>query len=343
MPILKKRILVAGGSGFLGTHLCITLLKEGHDVTVLDNFSSGHRANLEYLEDYGNLQLLEQDVADPIDIKVDQIYNMACVASPVQYQEDPLQTLRTSTEGIGNLLTLARRNRARILQSSTSEIYGNPIVHPQTEDYFGNVNPVGPRACYDEGKRCAETLCMDFHRTYGVTVKIARIFNTYGPFMQPHDGRVVSNFIVQALLNRPITIYGDGRQTRSFCYADDLISGLRALMDSPRHVAGPINLGNPVEFTVLELAEKIIALVGSSSSVVFHPLPKDDPCKRRPDIGRAKQLLGWEPKVALEDGLVRTIAYFDNLLQRNKTAAVARANSRFAMNQQLTGSGDFIL
>lgn len=321
----------------------MALLKEGHDVTVLDNFSSGRKANLEHLADLGHFRVLEQDVADPIDLKVDEIYNMACVASPAQYQEDPLQTLRTSTEGIGNLLTLARRSRARILQSSTSEVYGNPIVHPQTEDYFGNVNPIGPRACYDEGKRCAETLCMDFHRTYGVDVKIARIFNTYGPFMQPHDGRVVSNFIVQALLNRPITIYGDGNQTRSFCYVDDLIGGLRALMAAPRHVAGPINLGNPNEFTVFELAQKIIALVGSSSSVVFQPLPKDDPCKRRPDIGRAKQLLNWEPKVALEEGLIRTIAYFETVLQRNTAFAVARANSRFSLTPQMTRSGEFML
>lgn len=339
----RKRILVAGGSGFLGTNLCKSLLVEGHEVTVLDNFSSGRRANLEHLFEFGNLTLMEQDVADPIDVKVDEIYNMACVASPAQYQEDPLQTLRTSTEGISNLLTLARRNRARILQSSTSEVYGNPIVHPQTEDYFGNVNPVGPRACYDEGKRCAETLCMDFRRTYGVDVKIARIFNTYGPFMQPQDGRVVSNFIVQALLNRPITIYGDGNQTRSFCYVDDLISGLRTLMDAPRDIAGPINLGNPIEFTVFDLAQKIIALVGSSSSVIFQPLPKDDPCKRRPDIGRAKELLGWQPRVGLEEGLIRTITYFESVLHRNTASAVALANSRFSSHQRLTGSGEIVL
>lgn len=343
MMLEKKRILVAGGSGFLGTNLSICLLQEGHKITVLDNFSSGHKANLKHLESFGNFDILEQDVADPIDIEVDEIYNMACVASPVQYQEDPLQTLRTSTEGIGNLLKLARRNGARLLQSSTSEVYGNPIVHPQTEDYFGNVNPVGPRACYDEGKRCAETLCMDFRRTYGVDVKIARIFNTYGPYMQPQDGRVVSNFIVQALLDRPITIYGDGNQTRSFCYVDDLIVGLRALMAAPRHVAGPINLGNPQEFTVCELAQNIISLVGSRSHLVFQPLPKDDPCKRRPDIGRAKHLLGWQPKVALEEGLIRTIRYFEEMLLRDNRAVPALSQAHFSLTAQQTGSGEIIL
>jgi Nucleoside-diphosphate-sugar epimerases len=343
MTHTSKKILVAGGSGFLGTNLCRSLLKEGHEVIVLDNFSSGHRENIDYLTGLGKLQVLEQDVASPINVKVDQIYNMACVASPVQYQEDPLQTLRTSTEGIGNLLALARRNGARILQSSTSEIYGNPIVHPQTEDYFGNVNPVGPRACYDEGKRCAETLCMDFHRIYGIEVKIARIFNTYGPFMQPQDGRVVSNFIVQALLNRPITIYGDGSQTRSFCYVDDLIAGIRALMDSPRHIVGPINLGNPGEYTVLELAEKIITLVGSSSKIIFQPLPQDDPSKRRPDISRAKELLKWEPKIALEEGLIRTITYFDKILQNEETLAMAHASSHFVVQRPLNGAGEIAL
>lgn len=305
----------------------------------LDNFSSGSRSNLDHLYDMGKFRAIEHDVTDPIDIEVDEIYNMACVASPVQYQEDPLQTLRTSTEGTNNLLKLAQRYRIRILQCSTSEVYGNPSVHPQSEDYCGNVNPIGPRACYDEGKRCAETLCMDYHRMYGLQVKIARIFNTYGPFMQPHDGRVVSNFIVQALLNQPITIYGDGSQTRSFCYVDDLITGLRALMASPRHVVGPVNLGNPGEYTVLELAEKIIAMTGSSSSLVFHPLPKDDPIKRKPDIGRANRLLEWEPRVPLEDGLARTISYFDGLLH-NDASFAALQNSR---SRQMSGSGEIIL
>ena len=319
--IIRKKILIAGGAGFLGANLCKLLLEEGHNVICLDNFSSGNRTNLHQLEAYERFSVIEQDVSDPLDIEVDEIYNMACVASPVQYQEDPLQTIRTSTEGISNLLKIAAKRRIKIFQSSTSEVYGNPHVHPQTEDYFGNVNPIGPRACYDEGKRCAETLCMDYYRMHGVEVKIARIFNTYGPFMQPHDGRVVSNFIVQALLNQPITIYGDGSQTRSFCYVDDLIAGIRALMDSPRHVVGPVNLGNPEEFTVLELATKIIQLVGSSSHVVFHPLPKDDPVRRRPDIGRAQRLLNWEPRIGLTEGLLRTIDYFDQLLQNNAAFA----------------------
>lgn len=340
----NRRILVAGGGGFLGINLCLNLLEEGHEIICLDNFSSGDRDSIENLYAFDNFSVIEQDVTDPISLNVDEIYNLACVASPVQYQADPLQTLRTSTEGIGNLLNLAIAKKARIFQSSTSEVYGNPHVHPQREDYFGNVNPVGPRACYDEGKRCAETLCMDYHRIHQIDVKIARIFNTYGPYMQPHDGRVVSNFIVQALLNRPITIYGDGTQTRSFCYVDDLIRGMRALMSSPRTVVGPINLGNPGEFTVLELAEKVIALTDSSSKIEFRPLPQDDPAKRRPDIERAKRLLNWEPRVNLEDGLVRTIEYFDDLLRDNLTFAAnaLNVNQQFAKGSRLGGSGEVI-
>lgn len=347
-PAKQKKILVAGGLGFLGTNLCKVLLEEGHEVIALDNFSSGSRENAEYLlviekMSRGKLRIFEQDVTDSVgltQLSMDEIYNMACVASPAQYQEDPLQTLRTSTEGINNLLKIAMQRSIKILQSSTSEVYGNPHIHPQTEDYFGNVNPVGPRACYDEGKRCAETLCMDYHRMYGLEVKISRIFNTYGPFMQPHDGRVVSNFIVQALLNQPITVYGDGSQTRSFCYVDDLIAGLRALMDSPRPVVGPVNIGNPDEYTVVELAEKIIALTGSSSELIFEPLPKDDPTKRRPDIDRAKRLLNWEPKVRLEAGLRRTIEYFDRLLQNNASFAALQNSQRL---RQISGTGEIIL
>lgn len=325
----SKKILVAGGAGFLGTSLCKSLLAEGHDVTCLDNFSSGSRRNIVSLAS-DRFSVLEQDVSSPIDKDFDEIYNLACIASPVQYQEDPIQTLRTSTEGIVNLLRFAAARRVRLFQASTSEVYGNPIVHPQSEDYFGNVNPVGPRACYDEGKRCAETLCMDYHRVHRLEVKIARIFNTYGPHMQPHDGRVVSNFIVQALMNRPITIYGDGSQTRSFCYVDDLITGIQALMNSPRAVVGPVNLGNADEFTVLELAYQIIELVGSSSTIVFRPLPKDDPIKRQPDIKRAKLLINWEPTVALKEGLMHTIRYFDELLQENVSMVEMQTDTQFA-------------
>lgn len=325
----SKRILVAGGAGFLGINLCRLLLEEGHEVICLDDFSSGSRDNLNLVENCDRFQVLEQDVAAPIDEKVDEIYNMACVASPKLYQIDPLQTMHTSTDGIRNLLQLALRNKARLFHSSTSEVYGNPKVHPQSEDYYGNVNPIGPRACYDEGKRCTETICMDYHRMYGADVKIARIFNTYGPHMHPDDGRVVSNFIVQALLGRPITIYGDGSQTRSFCYVDDLLRGIRLLMRSPRPVQGPVNLGNPEEFTVLELAYKVLAMAGARTPLVFHPLPKDDPTRRQPDIGRARRLLNWQPSVPLEQGLQRTMAYFQQRLLI--TAEPPRADS-FAHN-----------
>ncbi|QJR80583.1 SDR family oxidoreductase [Alteromonas pelagimontana] len=311
MAHLKKRVLIAGGAGFIGTNLSHRLLRDGYKVFCVDNFSSGTKANLSSHE---NFFLLEQDVAQPIDIDVDWIFNLACCASPVQYQADPLQTIRTNTLGVANLLTLARNCNATLLQASTSEVYGNPSVHPQTEDYFGNVNPIGPRACYDEGKRCAEATCMDFHRTYGTPVKIARIFNTYGPGMQPDDGRVISNFIVQALKNEPITVYGDGSQTRSFCFVDDLVEGLLALMFSPSDFVGPVNLGNPGEFTVEELAHQVIAMTGSTSEIVYHPLPTDDPVRRKPDINRAKEALGWKPRIPLEKGLKSTISYFDDLL-----------------------------
>lgn len=324
---LRKRILVAGGGGFLGINLCKNLLEEGHEVICLDNFSSGSKSNLELVSSFRNFTLLEQDVTEPVNVNVDEIYNMACVASPVQYQADPLQTIRTSTEGINNLLKLAVAKKARIFQSSTSEIYGNPHVHPQREDYFGNVNPIGPRACYDEGKRCAETLCMDYHRMFNVEVKIARIFNTYGPYMQPNDGRVVSNFIVQALMNRPITIYGDGSQTRSFCYVDDMIAGIKALMKTPETAVGPVNIGNPVEFTVLELATKVIEMTDSSSRIQFYPLPQDDPIKRRPDITRAKRLMNWEPRVELDQGLKKTIQYFEQLLHNDALIAATKSAS----------------
>ncbi len=324
---LRKRILVAGGGGFLGINLCKNLLEEGHEVICLDNFSSGSKSNLELVSSFRNFTLLEQDVTEPVNVNVDEIYNMACVASPVQYQADPLQTIRTSTEGINNLLKLAVAKKARIFQSSTSEIYGNPYVHPQREDYFGNVNPIGPRACYDEGKRCAETLCMDYHRMFNVEVKIARIFNTYGPYMQPNDGRVVSNFIVQALMNRPITIYGDGSQTRSFCYVDDMIAGIKALMKTPETAVGPVNIGNPVEFTVLELATKVIEMTDSSSRIQFYPLPQDDPIKRRPDITRAKRLMNWEPRVELDQGLKKTIQYFEQLLHNDALIAATKSAS----------------
>lgn len=324
---LRKRILVAGGGGFLGINLCKNLLEEGHEVICLDNFSRGSKSNLELVSSFRNFTLLEQDVTEPVNVNVDEIYNMACVASPVQYQADPLQTIRTSTEGINNLLKLAVAKKARIFQSSTSEIYGNPHVHPQREDYFGNVNPIGLRACYDEGKRCAETLCMDYHRMFNVEVKIARIFNTYGPYMQPNDGRVVSNFIVQALMNRPITIYGDGSQTRSFCYVDDMIAGIKALMKTPETAVGPVNIGNPVEFTVLELATKVIEMTDSSSRIQFYPLPQDDPIKRRPDITRAKRLMNWEPRVELDQGLKKTIQYFEQLLHNDALIAATKSAS----------------
>jgi UDP-glucuronate decarboxylase len=312
---LEQRILVTGGSGFLGSHLCDRLIAEGANVICVDNFFSGARSNVEHLLDHQRFELIRHDVTFPLYIEVDQIYNMACPASPIHYQRDPVQTTKTSVHGAINMLGLAKRVRAKILQASTSEIYGDPSVHPQTEGYWGNVNPIGPRSCYDEGKRCAETLFFDYQRQHNLRIKVARIFNTYGPRMHPNDGRVVSNFIVQALLGRDITVYGDGSQTRSFCYVDDLIEGLVRLMGSGDHITGPINIGNPAEFTILQLASQVIELIGSRSRIVHRQLPQDDPRQRRPDISKADELLGWSPRTPLNDGLKHTIAYFEELLR----------------------------
>ncbi|AWB08131.1 NAD-dependent dehydratase (plasmid) [Azospirillum humicireducens] len=306
----NKRILVTGGAGFLGSHLCERLLAAGNDVLCVDNFFTGSRSNVAHLLPNPHFELMRHDVTFPLYVEVDEIYNLACPASPVHYQHDPVQTTKTSVIGAINMLGLAKRLGARIMQASTSEIYGDPAVHPQPEEYWGNVNTIGPRACYDEGKRCAETLFFDYHRQHKLSIKVIRIFNTYGPRMHPNDGRVVSNFIIQALKGEPITIYGDGLQTRSFCYADDLIDGFIRFMATPADVTGPINLGNPGEFTMLELAEKVIRLTGSSSRIEHRPLPQDDPKQRRPDIAKARSLLEWEPKVPLDEGLTRTIDYF---------------------------------
>lgn len=313
---LTKRILVTGGAGFIGSHLCEALLKTGAEVLCVDNFFTGARGNVSHLLDNKSFELLRHDVTIPLFVEVDQVYNLACPASPVHYQFDPVQTTKTSVHGAINMLGLAKRTKARILQASTSEVYGDPDVHPQQEDYWGNVNPIGPRSCYDEGKRCAETLFFDYYRQHQLDIKVARIFNTYGPRMHPNDGRVVSNFIVQALKGEDITLYGDGSQTRSFCYVDDLVRGLMALMDSPEGTTGPINLGNPGEFTIKQLAEQVIELTGSSSKLTHMPLPQDDPRKRKPDITRAHEQLGWQPEIALRDGLTKTIAYFDALLKQ---------------------------
>ncbi len=312
--LVSKRILVTGGAGFLGSHLCERLVAQGHEVLCVDNFFTGRRANVAHLLDSPGFELMRHDVTFPLYVEVDEIYNLACPASPIHYQFDPVQTTKTSVHGAINMLGLAKRVRAKMLQASTSEVYGDPSVHPQTEDYWGNVNPIGPRSCYDEGKRCAETLCFDYHRQHRLRIKVVRIFNTYGPRMHPNDGRVVSNFIVQALRGEPITIYGDGSQTRSFGYVDDLIEGFLRMMASPDAVTGPVNIGNPGEFTILALAEKVLELTGSRSEIVRRPLPENDPMQRRPDISRAKALLDWEPTVALEPGLVKTIAYFEALL-----------------------------
>jgi UDP-glucuronate decarboxylase len=312
----RKRILVTGGAGFVGSHLCDALLAAGHEVLCADNFFTGNKANIETLLAHPYFELIRHDVTFPLYVEVDEIYNLACPASPIHYQHDPVQTLKTSVHGAINMLGLAKRLKARILQASTSEVYGDPNVHPQPEEYWGNVNPIGPRSCYDEGKRCAETLFFDYHRQYGLNIKVARIFNTYGPRMHPNDGRVVSNFIVQALRGDPITIYGDGKQTRSFCFVSDLVEGLRRLMDSPEDVTGPINLGNPGEFTMIELAEAVIRLTGSASRMVFRSAPVDDPRQRQPDITKARGKLGWEPAIPLEQGLVHTIAFFDQLLSK---------------------------
>ena len=309
-----KTILITGGAGFLGSHLSDRLIADGHDVICLDNFFTGSKANIAHLIGHPRFELVRHDVTFPLYIEVDEIYNLACPASPVHYQHDPVQTTKTSVHGAINMLGLAKRLKARIFQASTSEVYGDPSVHPQPESYWGNVNPIGPRSCYDEGKRCAETLFFDYHRQHGLDIKVARIFNTYGPRMHPNDGRVVSNFVVQALQGEPITIYGDGRQTRSFCYCDDLIDGFVRLMNTSKDVTGPVNLGNPGEFTMLELAQTVIELTGSKSKLVHMPLPQDDPKQRRPDITLAQEKLGWQPKVQLREGLTETIAYFERLL-----------------------------
>lgn len=313
-PRTRKTCLVTGGAGFLGSHLCQRLLMEGHEVICVDNFFSGSKQNIEKWLSHPRFELVRHDVTFPLYIEVDEIYNLACPASPIHYQHDPVQTTKTSVHGAINMLGLAKRLRCKIFQASTSEVYGDPQLHPQPESYWGNVNPIGPRSCYDEGKRCAETLFFDYHRQHKLRIKVARIFNTYGPNMHPNDGRVVSNFIVQALRGEPITIYGEGNQTRSFCYVDDMVEGFIRLMNSPDHLTGPVNLGNPVEFTITQLAERVVALTGSRSPLVRKPMPVDDPAQRQPDITIAKSVLGWEPHVPLDEGLVRTIAYFDRLL-----------------------------
>jgi UDP-glucuronate decarboxylase len=312
--MMNKRILVTGGAGFLGSHLCERLINAGHEVLCVDNFFTGRRANVASLLDHPRFELMRHDVTFPLYVEVDQIYNLACPASPVHYQFDPVQTTKTSVHGAINMLGLAKRTRATIFQASTSEVYGDPSVHPQVEAYWGNVNPVGPRSCYDEGKRCAETLFFDYRRQHGLKIKVARIFNTYGPHMHPNDGRVVSNFIVQALQGRDITIFGDGQQTRSFCYVDDLIDGFVGLMATKDSITGPMNLGNPVEFTMRGLAEMVIDVTGTKSKLVFEPLPADDPKQRQPDIAYARQELGWEQKVPLRIGLERTARYFERVL-----------------------------
>jgi UDP-glucuronate decarboxylase len=317
---LERRILITGGAGFIGSFLCERLLESGANVLCADNFFTGTRTNVAHLLNHPRFELMRHDVCFPLYVEVDEIYNMACPASPIHYQFDPVQTTKTSVHGAINMLGLAKRVKAKILQASTSEVYGDPAVHPQPEEYWGNVNPIGPRSCYDEGKRCAETLFFDYHRQHNLRIKVARIFNTYGPRMHPNDGRVVSNFIVQALKGEDITLYGDGQQTRSFCYVDDLVRGLMALMDSPDSVTGPINIGNPGEFTIRQLAEEVIALTGSKSKLVFMPLPQDDPKQRKPNIEKAQEILGWEPRIQLRDGLTKTINYFDNLLSDRMAA-----------------------
>lgn len=313
-----RRVLVTGGAGFVGSHLCERLLERGDEVLCIDNFFTGARANVAHLLGNPGFELLRHDVTFPLYVEVDEIYNLACPASPVHYQFDPVQTTKTSVHGAINMLGLARRLKAKILQASTSEVYGDPVVHPQPEEYWGHVNPIGPRSCYDEGKRCAETLFFDYHRQHALRIKVARIFNTYGPRMHPNDGRVVSNFIVQALSGEPITLYGEGDQTRSFCYVDDLVEGLIRLMDTPDEVTGPVNLGNPNEFTIRQLAELVVELTGSKSELVHRPLPQDDPRQRQPDITKAKALLDWQPTLPLREGLIKTIAYFDGLLAQGR-------------------------
>lgn len=311
---MSKRILITGGAGFLGSHLCERLLKEGNEVIAMDNYFTGHKENIYHLMDYKSFELVRHDVTMPYFAEVDEIYNLACPASPIHYQYNPIKTIKTSVMGAINMLGLAKRVGAKVFQASTSEVYGDPIVHPQKEDYWGNVNPIGPRACYDEGKRSAETLFTSYHEQNGLDIRIVRIFNTYGPRMDMNDGRVVSNFIVQALKGEDITVYGKGDQTRSFCYVDDLIEGFVRLMNYPESYHLPVNIGNPNEFTILELADKVISLTGSKSKLIYNPLPQDDPMQRQPNIERAKDLLAWEPKIELEEGLKKTIAYFENKL-----------------------------
>ncbi|WP_437179100.1 UDP-glucuronic acid decarboxylase family protein [Pseudodesulfovibrio alkaliphilus] len=312
----KKRVLVTGGSGFLGSHLCERLLEEGHEVLCVDNFYTGRKDSILHLMDNPHFEIIRHDVTFPLYVEADEIYNLACPASPIHYQFDPVQTTKTSVHGAINMLGLAKRIKAKIFQASTSEVYGDPAVHPQTEDYWGNVNPIGIRACYDEGKRCAETLFFDYHRQHGLRIKVGRIFNTYGPRMAMEDGRVVSNFVVQALRGEDITVYGKGEQTRSFCYVDDLVEGIFRLMEhTPDEFTGPVNLGNPLEFSILELAQEVIDLTGSVSRIVFKPLPSDDPMQRKPDISLAKRALGWEPRTPLREGLVKTVEYFQRVLK----------------------------
>ncbi len=316
--VSAKTILITGGAGFLGSHLCDRLLAQGHEVICLDNCFTGNKKNIYHLMDNPKFEFLRHDVTFPLYVEVDEIYNLACPASPVHYQFDPVQTTKTSVHGAINMLGLAKRVKAKILQASTSEVYGDPSIHPQPETYWGNVNPIGQRACYDEGKRCAETLFFDYYRQHALRIKVARIFNTYGPRMHPFDGRVISNFIIQALRGQPITVYGDGRQSRSFCYVDDLVEVLIRIMESSDDFTGPVNIGNPCEYSILEIAEKVIELTGSSSEIIYSELPLDDPRQRRPEITLARDTFGWEPKVELEDGLKRTIRYFEDLLREEK-------------------------
>jgi UDP-glucuronate decarboxylase len=329
LPLLRdlmfeRRILVTGGSGFLGSHLCDRLVARGDDVVCADNLFTGRKRNIAHLLDKPNFEFLRHDVTFPLYVEVDQIYNLACPASPIHYQHDPVQTTKTSVHGAINMLGLAKRLKARIFQASTSEVYGDPDVHPQPEEYWGRVNPIGVRSCYDEGKRCAETLFFDYYRQHKLQIRVGRIFNTYGPRMHPNDGRVVSNFIVQALKGEDITLYGDGQQTRSFCYVDDLVEAFVAYMDKDGDIPGPINLGNPTEFTIKQLAENVLELTGSKSKLVYRPLPSDDPKQRQPDIAKAKDLLGWQPRIALRDGLAKTIAYFDALMKEGDPLIVGR-------------------
>jgi UDP-glucuronate decarboxylase len=321
---LERRVLISGGAGFLGSHLADRLLESGYQVLCVDNFFTGTRRNIEHLLDHKRFELLRHDITHPLFVEVDEIFNLACPASPIHYQRDPVQTTKTSVIGAINMLGLAKRLKLKILQASTSEVYGDPSVHPQTEAYWGHVNPIGPRSCYDEGKRCAETLFFDYWRQHRLQIKVARIFNTYGPRTHPNDGRVVSSFIVQALLNQDITVFGDGEQTRSFCYVDDLIRGLTRLMETGPDVIGPINLGNPAEFTMRQLAELVLELTGSRSKIVHRPLPQDDPRQRRPDISEAERLLGWRPAISLKEGLTKTIPYFEELLSRKGVAEAVR-------------------